>query len=265
MTSHTHYVWHHSQYEWHHMNTLWHHTHIVITSHTVYLWHHNHIYDNNATAFMKTQQLDLTFHPLYLTSQPLYLCNTSCINAIRTIMEVIPLGTRMISYTLYMTTQSHFMTSFLSIYDITATAFMTSNPLHMTSTSGIMTSRPPYLWHHRHYVCEYILTIFNIKHMVQRQYNQYLKSQPPYVYLCDHTHCIDDITYTVLMTWHLLYLWHNMHCIWHLTHDLWHYNTLSITSVYYISYQTDYIWQHFHCISVITPRLSIIQPPLYVW
>ena len=28
------------------------------------------------------------------------------------------------------------------------------------------------------------------------------------------------------MTWHLLYLWHIMHCIWHLTHDLWHHNTL---------------------------------------
>ena len=23
------------------------------------------------------------------------------------------------------------------------------------------------------------------------------------------------------MTWHLLYLWHIMHCIWQLTHDLW--------------------------------------------
>ena len=32
----------------------------------------------------------------------------------------------MISYTLYMTSQSHFMTSLLSIYDITFTAFMTS-------------------------------------------------------------------------------------------------------------------------------------------
>ena len=28
-----------------------------------------------------------------------------------------------------------------------------------------------------------------------------------------------------------------MHCIWHFTHDLWHLNTLSNSSVYYISYQ----------------------------
>ena len=39
---------------------------------------------------------------------------------------------------------------------------------HMTSPPGFMTSRPLSLWHHRHYLCEYISTIFNIKQMVQR-------------------------------------------------------------------------------------------------
>ena len=38
----------------------------------------------------------------------------------------------------------------------------------------------------------------------------------------------------------------------------WHQN-------YYISCHTEYIWQYIHCISVITPRLSIIQPRLFVW
>ena len=37
------------------------------------------------------------------------------------------------------------------------------------------------------------------------------------MYLCDQTDCIDDITHTVFMTWQLLYLWYNMHCMWHLT------------------------------------------------
>ena len=116
VTSQTLYVWHHSQYAWHHMNTLWHHTRIGMTSQRVYLWHHNNIYDIKATVFMKTQRIYLTFHPIYLTSQPLYLCcHTHCIFAITTIMEVIPLGTWMTSYTLYMTSQSHFMTPFLSI------------------------------------------------------------------------------------------------------------------------------------------------------
>ena len=79
------------------------------------------------------------------------------------------------------------------------------------------------------------------------------------MYLCDHTQCIHDLSHTVLMTWHLIYLWLNVHCIWHLTHDLWHHNTLSITSVYYISYQTDYIWQHLHCIRE-SQKLSFNQP-----
>ena len=157
-----------------------------------------------------------------------------------------------------MTSQSHFMTSFLSVYDITATAFMTSDPLNRTSTPGFMTSRLLSLWHHRHYLCEYISTIFNIKQTCRDNTTYITEIPTPYVYLYDHTHCINDITHTVFMTWHLLYLWHIMHCIGHLTHDLWHQNTLSITSDYYMSYQTDYIWQHFHCISAITPRLSII-------
>ena len=102
MTSHTLYVWHHSQYAWHHMKTLWCHSRIGMTSQRVYLRHHSNIYDISATAFMKTQRLYLTSHPLYLTSQPLYLCcNTCCIVAITTIMEVFPLGTLMPSHTLH--------------------------------------------------------------------------------------------------------------------------------------------------------------------
>ena len=125
-------------------------------------------------------------------------------------------------------------------------------------TSRVYVISSTYMWYHSHYVCEYMSNIFNIKHSVLRQYKRYVKSQPPYLYLCDHTDCIDDITNTVFMTWHLIYLWHHMHCIWHLTRELWHQNTLSITSVYYISYQTDYISKLIHCISVITHRLPII-------
>ena len=165
-----------------------------MTSQRVYLWHHKNIYDINATAFMKTKRINLTSHPLYLTAQPLYLCcNTHCIVAITTIMEVIPLGTRMTSYTLYMTTQSHFMTPFLSIYYITDTTFMTSDHLHMTSHPGFMTSRPLYLWHHRHYVCEYISTIFIIKHTVQRQYNHCVWNHNLHMCICVITHTVSMI------------------------------------------------------------------------
>ena len=136
-------------------------------------------------------------------------------------------------------------------YDITSRVYDISSPIPVTSQTLC-------LWIH-------INNIYHQIHGVETIQQLYLKSQPPYVFLCDHTQCVHDITDTVLMTWHLLYLWHNMHCIWHLTHDLWYHNALSITSIYYISYQTDYIWQHIHCISVITPRLLIIQPQFYIW
>ena len=181
------------------MNTLWRHTHIGMTLQRVYLWHHNNIYDINATAFMKTQQLYLTSPPLYLTSQPLYMCcDTRSIVAITTIMEVIPLGTCMTSHTLYMISQSHFMTSFLSIYDISATAFMTSAPLIWQHLQG--------LWHLVPYTCDITDTMFvNI-------YQQYLSSNTR----CrDNTTTISEITTsTCVSVWsHTVYPWYNTHCI----------------------------------------------------
>ena len=64
-------------------------------------------------------------------------------------------------------------------------------PIHVTS-------HPLCLWIHVNY----------IKHQTQGSKKiqpLYVKSKPPYLYLCDHTDCVDDITHTVFMTWHLLY------------------------------------------------------------
>ena len=99
------------------------------------------------------------------------------------------------------------MTSLLRIYDITATAFMTSYTLHRTSPPGLMTSRPLSMWHFRHYLCEYISTIFNIRQTVQRQYN-------PYIWNHNLHMCICVMTHTVLMIKHTLYLWHFTYSIY---------------------------------------------------
>ena len=139
---------------------------------------------------------------------------------------------------------------------------MISQPLHSWHQIPYIWYHLQGLWHLVPYTCNITDTMFVntcqlclTSHGAKTVQTLYLKSKPPYVYLCDHSYSINDIKHTVFMTCHLLYIWHNMHCIWHLTHDLWHHNTLSVTSVYYISYQTDYISQHIHCISVITPRL----------
>ena len=110
------YVWHHIQYAWYHMNTLWHHSYKRMTSQPVYLWHHMQYIWYHPYCFMKTKRLYLESHPLYLTSQPLHLHGqTHFINAFTTIMEVFTLGTRMASYTAYITPSSDFMTSIISI------------------------------------------------------------------------------------------------------------------------------------------------------
>ena len=141
---------------------------IGMTSHTVCLWHLKNIYDINATTFMKHNYT--WHHTHYIWHHSHCICaGTSAVSIDHNSFGSFPLGTHMTSYTLYVTSQSHFMTSFLSIYDITATAFIILDPLHMTSPPGFMRSRPLSLWHHRHYLCEYISTLFNIKHTVQRQ------------------------------------------------------------------------------------------------
>ena len=109
------YVCHHILYAWHHMNTLWYHNHIGMTSNSGYLWHHIQYIWYHSYCFIKTIRLYLASHPLCLTSQPLHLCgHTHSINDFTTIMEVFTFGTRMTSYTTYISPNSDFITSIFS-------------------------------------------------------------------------------------------------------------------------------------------------------
>ena len=72
--------------------------------------------------------------------------------SITTVLEVIPFGTHMTTYTVYITSQSHFMTSFLNIYDITATASWHQIPYIGHHLQG--------LWHLVTYPCDITDTIF---------------------------------------------------------------------------------------------------------
>ena len=59
-------------------------------------------------------------------------------------------------------------------------------------TSRVYDISSPYMWHHSHYVCEYMSNIFNIKHRVLRQYNRYMWNHKIHV-------CIFVITQTLSM------------------------------------------------------------------
>ena len=179
------------------MNPLWHHTPIW--------WYHNHyindiiciICDITHTVFMTTQGLYLTFHPLCLTSQPLYQCrHTCCIDDITTSMEVITLGIGITSYTFCMKLHRQFMISMLSIYDIKTTIL---DIVPMLSLS----SHPLYWWYHSNCIYEISSTIYDdiISIVYNSIFTIFVTSQP--LYLC--------LTPTLSMISHPLYVWHYNH------------------------------------------------------
>ena len=133
---------------------------VWMTSHEFFMTSHTYMYDITLDIFMTSytiymishillswQNNDCTWHLTYyiwyhshcicvitqMTHTSLLMCR--CINDITTSMEVITLGIRMISFTLYMTSHSHFMSSMLSIYDITTTVYCIgdiSSPIPVT-------------------------------------------------------------------------------------------------------------------------------------
>ena len=142
----------------------------------------------------------MTSHRLYLTSYPLYLCNhTHSISDITATLCMIshtvhmwhPTTIFMTSYPVCMTTQHcvlliphstygwhtlnyrwyhiHSITPNHSIYDVTYTSGMTSHPLYQTSNPLYLCHHnlstdiiPTFVWHHTHYMCDIICTIYNI-------------------------------------------------------------------------------------------------------
>ena len=77
-------------------------------------------------------------------------------------------------------------------------------------------------------------------------------------YLVHHPHSIVNITPTRFMTSHSPYVWHCVHYRRHHILTFWPQTTIW-------GHHTYYIRPYVHCILVITPNLSMISQPLYVW
>ena len=122
--------------------------------------------------------------------------------------------------------------------------------------------------------------IFDIRpHCVKTIQPLYLTSHLPYLYLCGHTHCINDITHIICRSSHILYVWNNMHYIQHHTHALWHHNPLFMTSkLLYLTSETlydstptvsvsshpDYWSYNPHCMYDITAKICISSYELHM-
>ena len=133
-----------------------------------------------------------TMSTVSVSSHPLYWWyHTKCISEITSVVihDIIS-----IVYDMTATVRHHKH----CIHDIRFPTYDTTSRVYDISSPIPVTSQTLCLWIQVNYISHQTHGGKSIQPL-------YLKSQPQYVYLCDHTHCVDDITHTVFMTWHLLY------------------------------------------------------------
>ena len=226
------------QYSWHHMHYIWHviysvlyHIHYMcdITK-CLYLWHHTlYVFDISIlygiTHSVMTTQL---------------LCNFTA-----TMSDITPT----------VSVPSHPLDQFYQtkcMYDITATMYMTSYALHVTSHPQLRTSH--------HFMYDIRSTLSDLSFTVS------LSSHPPYQWY--HSHYMYDLTPS--------YLWHHIHYIYDIISTKYDITTLcvddatlgiSITSfalqmtthpLYHTKPQ--YLWCHIHFRHDNTAPVSDIAP-----
>ena len=267
---------------------------ICVTSHSVCMTSHEHFMTSHPYRYDITSSIFMTSCPIYMISPILFHENKMTIPGISLTVFDITATASVWSHPLYPCLYNNYGSLHTwHTYDIIHTLHHTKFRLYDINRQYlghrkhcIHDIRSPIhhihgLWHlipytcditamiskhNTHYVCEYISTIFDMKHTVLTQYNDYIWHHTLHVYVCVITPTVSMIKYT-------LYLWHHIYCIYGTICTAYDTSPMiyDITTLYswhqsyYISPHTNYSWQHIHCISVITPRLSIIQPPLYVW
>ena len=174
----------------------------------------------------------------------------------------------MAQYVVYTKSHPCFMTSQHSIHDIKSTLSHIT-PIISDSTSTVyLSSHQDYRSYSPHCMYDITATICMTSYELQMTYHPHFMSVSVWshpLYWWYNTHSI--------LTSHLLYIWHHMHCIWHLTHDLWHHNTLLMPSklLYLTSHQLyltahpRYLCHHTQIIEHTTPIVCMITQPQYVW
>ena len=203
---------------------------VSVLSHPLYRWYNTHsIYDITSTVYMAQYALCMTYLPWFMISQHFTHDIKAIISHLTLIISDSISTVSLSSHPDYWSYNPHFM------YDNTATIFMTSYELHMTSYPLFMIS------HHA------------------------VTSHP--LYSCQHTqdtchriHCSWTITYSVLILPHLLYVWHETHCMYDITGILY-----DITFTLY-DIMIVYSWHHIHSIHESTATLyDITYTILAIW
>ena len=124
-----------------HPSYRWHHSHYMSVSHPLYLWHHiPYIYDIISTKY--------DGRTLCVDDPTLGICATS-------------FALQMTSYPFYHTNQS--------IYHVTCTSgmlsrtlYQTLHPLYLCHHNLSADITPSFEWHHTHFLCDIICTMYNV-------------------------------------------------------------------------------------------------------
>ena len=161
------------------------------------------------------------------------------------------------------------------VSDIAPSVSLSSQPLQRCNTHFWMTSHPPSVWHSMPYIEHHILSLCHHATVLMTSQPQYLKAhsvcRATYtlhmkhhsLYLCPHTHCIDNITCILGMTSHSPYMWHRFHCARHHILTLWPQTTVLMSSQpLYLTSCPLYLCHHIHCIDDITPTVILRSHPL---
>ena len=188
----------------------------------------------------------------------------------------------MTSHSLYHTTPQYLWCHNHFRHDITHPASdiaptLSSSPQapHRYHTHFWMTSQFPSVWHHMHYIEHHNQSLFHHTTVLMTSQPLYMKLHPVgwatytlYMrhhnhYLCPLTHCIDNITPTLCMTWHSPCVWHRLHFTRHHILNLWPQTTVFFSSHPLCSTSCPlYLCHHLHCIDDITPNVSLRSHPL---
>ena len=122
---------------------------LLMISQPLYVWYHiQYVWDILSTVFM-------TSYPLCMTSQPCVL--------------ITPHSDYVWHHLCYRRRHIHSITPSHNLYDFTSTSGMTSHSLYQTSHQLYLCHHnlstditPTFVWHHTHYMCNIICTIYNI-------------------------------------------------------------------------------------------------------
>ena len=167
---------------WHHSPCIGHHTHCTFVITTSPLILHPLLYDITPTFCVRLYSLNISWHPILMSSHYCTDDITNSTSETTTSMRV--------TYTLNMWHHSHYVGHHTHCIDnITPTLFMTSHS--------------PYVWHHLHYTRHEILN-FDFKSPFWGHHTHYIR----------HVHCICVITPTLSMISQPLYVWYHIQYMW---------------------------------------------------